>query len=230
MRSAPFGVLVLAACVGTRTPQPSAPPSGARPTLSAGSAPDHVFGVELRRPLDPSAFTRQACVGARDFAYRRGSYSIVTDDVLFGVPHEHQDTLAVLAALDSFTVCVGQTRELNATAVVTLFDSVAGNAHVFWPEGHPAPDYDRLLTMLTEMYGEPRRNERGVRSWSADSMQLYINRRGMYNDGPALDLSDARACERFERLVHRQRAAPVYTDSLGNPDPRSNYCWVEPKQ
>jgi len=228
-RSAPIVVLLLVACAGTRTPQTPVLQSDARPTPPARSAPDHALGVELRKPFNPAAFSRQACVGARDFAYRRGSYSIVTDDVLFGVPHEHQDTLAVLAALDSFTVCVGETRDLNATAVVTLVDSVVGHAHIFWPDASPASGYDRILASLKEIYGEPLQNAYGVRFWSADSMKLYINRRGFYSDGTALDLSDARACDRFERLVHRQHAAPVYVDSLGNLDPRSNYCWVQPK-
>lgn len=229
-RSAPIVVFLLVACAGPRTPQTSAAPSDAGPTAPGRSVPDHVFGVELRKPLNAVAFSRHACTGARDFAYRRGFYSTVTDDVLFGVPHEHQDTIAVLAALDSFTVCVGETRDLNAIAIVTLFDSVVGNAHIFWPDASQAPGYDRMLTNLMELYGEPFQNEYGVRFWSADSMKLYINRRGFYTDGTALDLSDARVCDRFERLVHRQRAAPVYVDSLGNPDPRSNYCWVRPKQ
>jgi hypothetical protein len=192
--------------------------------------PDQVFGVALGKRFNPAAFTRQTCVNARDFAFRRGSFSIVTDDVLFGVPHEHEDTTAVLAALDSFTVCVGETRELNATAVVTLSDSVVGNAHVFWPVPSQTPEFDSLLRLLSQTYGEPIQNKYGDRLWSADSLEVSLDRRGFYSDGASLTLRDARVCEHFERLVHRQHAAPVYVDSLGNPDPRSNHCWVRREQ
>jgi hypothetical protein len=215
-------LLVFLACAGRPTlPRPvtaaDRPRHGAaRPT------PDHVFGIVLRHSLDPGAFNRESCVGARDFAFRRGVYSIVTDDVLFGVPHEHQDTTAVLAALDSFTVCVGETRELNATAVVTISDSVVANLHLFWPDERQAPAYDRMLTILEEIYGEPLRNDYGVQFWTADSMTLYVNRRGFYNEATSVSLHDARACERFERLVHREHPAPVYMN------PGSNHCWVQP--
>ena len=200
------------------------------PNVAPRPLPNQVFGIELGQVFNPVAFTRQACVRARDFAVRRGSSSIVTDDVLFGVPHEHQDTTAILAALDSFTVCAGETRELNATAVLTLSDSVVGNAHIFWPVPSEAPEFDSLLRMLRETYGEPIQNAYGDRLWSADSLELSLNHRGFYSDGVSLTLSDARVCEHFERLVHRQHAAPVYVDSLGNLDPRSNHCWVRREQ
>lgn len=190
--------------------------------------PDHVFGVALRQPLHADAFVRQHCSSARQFAFRRGSYSIVTDDVLFSTPHEHEDTAAVLAALDSFTVCAVETKELNATAIVTLRDSVVTGAHVFWPDESRAPEYDAILATLQQVYGEPYQHKSGVRYWSADSMDLTINHRGFYTDGTSISLGDARGCDRYERLVHRSGPAPVYTDSLGNFDPRSNHCWVKP--
>ncbi len=216
---ASLAALLLVACAKARTP------------LAAGGealAPDHVLGIALRQPLHADAFVRQHCSSARQFAFRRGSYSIVTDDVLFGVPHEHQDTAAVLAALDSFTVCAVETKELNATAIVTLRDSVVTGAHVFWPDESRAPEYDRILASLQHTYGEPYHHKSGVRYWSADSMDLTINHRGFYTDGTSLSLGDARGCDRYERLVHRPAPAPVYTDSLGNRDPRSNHCWVRP--
>jgi len=191
------------------------------------SRPDHALGIVLGKRFDAAAFTRSLCVPARDFAFRGGSYSIVTDDVLFAVPHEHEDSADVLAALDSFTVCVGETRELNATAIVTLSDSIVGNAHVFWPDERQGPAFDRVRTLLTESFGDPRQNKYGDGFWSADSLEVSLNHRGFYTDGTSLTLSDGRVCERFERLVHRQHAAPIYTDSLGTPDPRSNHCWVQ---
>ena len=225
-RSTHFAVLFCFACARAPAPPSSLVTANGSRTVAPSPLPDQVFGVVLAKRFNPAAFTRQTCVRAREFAFRRGSYSIVTDDVLFGVPHEHQDTTAVLAALDSFTVCVGETRELHATAVVTLSDSVVGNAHMFWPVPREAPAFDSLLRMLRETYGEPIQNSYGERLWSADSLELSLNHRGFYSDGASLTLSDARACEHFERLVHRQQAAPVYVDSLGNLDPRSNHCWV----
>lgn len=216
----PFAVLLLTACA---TGHPGAVTPSAPESAAARSLPDSTFGIVLRKPLNAGAFTHHRCFGAREFAFLNGAYSIVSDDVLFGVPHEHQDTGAVLAALDSFTVCAGQTRELNALAFVTLSDSVVGHALVFWPEEGQAPDYARLLAMLQRIYGESLENEHRVRYWSVDSMKLYVNRRGPYNDAATVSLGDARVCERFERLVHRERAARVYTD------PRSNHCWVKPE-
>jgi hypothetical protein len=222
-RAASCAILFLVACGTSQTPG-----SGSRSETHAAtarpSAPHQVLGIDVRKPWNPAAFVRQTCSSARAFAFRRGSYSIVADDVLFSVPHEHQDTTAVLAALDSFTVCVGETRELNATAVVTLSDSVVGHAHIFWPDQRRAPDYDRMLTTLTKAYGEPYQNERGVQFWAADSIELTIGHRGFFNEGTSLDLADTRTCDRFERLVHRHSAAPVYLDA------GSNYCWVEPKR
>jgi len=200
-------VLLSLACAGGHTPPGSLVTANTSQTVAPRSSPDQVFGIVLGERFNPAAFTRQACVRARDFAFRRGSYSIDTDDVLFGVPHEHQDTTVVLAALDSFTVCVGETRELNATAVVTLSDSIVGNAHIFWPVASQAPEFDRMLTILRQTYGEPIQNKYGDRFWSADSLELSLSDRGFYNDGTNLTLSDGRVCEHFERLVHREHAA-----------------------
>ena len=223
-RSATIVVLVCLACASGRTPPSS------QAVTHGSPAPDRVLGIVLGKVFNPAAFTRQSCVRARDFAFRRGSYSVVTDDVLFGVPHEHEDSAAVLAALDSFTVCVGETQELRATVIVTLSDSIVGNAHIFWPVERQAPVFERLLTTLKESYGEPIQDKYGDAFWSADSLELSLNHRGFYNEAASLSLSDGRMCEHFERLVHRQHAAPLYTDSLGNPDPRSNHCWVRREQ
>src|SRR5439155_15193932 len=87
-------VLFVAACAGRH----AAPGSV---LAAAGAVPDRVFGIVLRQPLNPRAVVGQRCFTARQFALEDGFYSIVTDDALFNVPHEHQDTAAVLAALDS---------------------------------------------------------------------------------------------------------------------------------
>jgi len=222
IRSTHVIVLLLIGCGGGRVPASSAVKPDRSRTTATRAEPDSLFGIVLRKPFNPLAFTRHTCLGARDFAYRPGPYSIVTDDILFEPPHEHEDTADVLAALDSFTVCVGETRELNATAVVTLSDSVVGNAHIFWPDEGRAPQYNRLLELVKASYGEPLHNRHGVEFWSADTMDIYINHRSFYNEAPSLNLSDARVCERFERLVHREHPAPASVN------PQGNHCWVQP--
>lgn len=179
--------------------------------------PDRVFGVVLRQPLDSHAFVGQHCFTGRQLALEDGFYEIVTDDILFSVPEEHQDTTAVLAALDLFTACRVHTHELKATAIITLLDSVVEHALVYWPDGD-APPYERMLAMLTRMYGEPYQSSYGVPYWSADSMAISLNKRSIYGDGTELTLSDARVCERYERLVHRNNSR----------DQRRGPCWKEP--
>ncbi len=171
--------------------------------------PDRALGVVLGKVFNPSAFTQATCVSARAFAFRRGSYSIVTDDVLFGVPHEHPDTTAVLAALDSFTVCVGETRELGATAVVTLSDSIVGNAHIFWPDSGQAPTFDRMSTILQRAFGQPTRNKYGDRFWSADSLELSLNHEGRQPCVRALRAARAprACCSHLRRFTRQPRSA-----------------------
>src|SRR5438105_2057482 len=85
-----------------------------------------------------------------------------------------------------------------------------------------APQYNRLLELVKASYGEPLHNRHGVEFWSADTMDIYINHRSFYNEAPSLNLSDARVCERFERLVHREHPAPASVN------PQGNHCWVQP--
>jgi hypothetical protein len=169
--------------------------------------------------LNPRAVAGQRCFTARQFALEDGFYSIVTDDALFNVPHEHLDTAAVLAALDSFTVCRAHTRERNASAIITLLDSTVADALISWPDGN-APAYDSMLAMLTHTYGEPFQSTDAVPFWSADSMRIYLTTRSSYDEGTTLTLSDARSCERFERMVH----------SHNSRDQRREPCWKEPRR
>jgi hypothetical protein len=203
-----FALSLVAACPGKH----AAPASAALP-----SAPNRVLGIVLRQPLNPAAVLGQRCFTGRQFALEDGFYDIVTDDILFSVPSEHQDTAAVLAALDSFPACRVRTRELNATAIVTLSDSVVGHALIDWPGGG-APTYESMVRALTQTFGEPFQSAWGVPYWSADSMAIHVNKRGPYGDGTTLTLSDARVCERYERLVHRGDRRP------------HEPCWKEPKR
>ena len=209
--------LVAAGCGGRHGANvPSAEPS--TPALATRSAPDRLFGIVLRQRLDTGALSGTRCITGREFALERG-YRVTRDDVLLSVYDEHQDTTAVLAALDSFTACRGRTREFHATAIVTLSDSVVGHVMLYWPDGD-APSYDRMVATLAEMYGEPHQNSWGVRYWSSDSMKLVVNQRGMYGDGTAITLSDARPCERYEHLVHVNNRR----------DRRYGTCWDKPRR
>ena len=209
-----FALVSVVACAGRH----AAPASVSAPRRSVPD-PDRLFGIVLRQPLNPRAVVGQRCFTARQFALEDGFYSIVTDDALFDVPHEHQDTAAVLAALDSFTVCRAHTREVNASAIITLLDSAVADALLSWPGGN-APAYDSMLVRLTQTYGEPFRSSYGVPFWSADSMNIYLTTRSSYDEGTTVTLSDARSCERFERMVHRRNSR----------DQPREPCWHEPKR
>lgn len=198
----------VSACAGRRIPE--APPA-------SGPVPDRILGIVLRQPLNPDTISTQRCYTGRGFAYEDGEYEIVTDDILFSAPEEHHDTSAVLAALDQFTACRISTRELSATAVVTLSDSVVEHAVIYWPRGD-GPSYDRMLAILIRMYGEPFQNAWGVRYWSGDSIKITLNERSPYGPGTTLTMSDARLCERYEELAHRsnshdRRSFPCWEDS-----------------
>ena len=207
-----FALVSVAACA-SRHAAPASVPAAAR------SVPDRVFGIVLRQPLNPRAVVGRRCFTARQFALEDGFYSIVTDDALLSVPHEHQDTAAVLAALDSFMVCRAHTRELNASVIITFLDSAVADALISWPEGHP-PAHDSMLARLTQTYGEPFHSDYGVPFWSADSMDIFLTTRSSYDEGTTLTLSDARSCERYERMVHR----PNSRDQQREP------CWKEPQR
>ena len=207
-----LALVTVAACAGPHA-APGSVPAAARPV------PDRIFGIVLRQPVNPRAVVGQRCFTARQFALEDGFYSIVTDDALLSVPHEHQDTAAVLAALDSFTVCRAHTRELNASAIITLLDSAVADALISWPDGN-APAYDRMLATLTHTYGEPFHSDYGVPFWSADSMDIFLTTRSSYDEGTTLTLSDARSCERYERMVH----------SHNSRDQHREPCWKEPQR
>lgn len=207
-----FASFLVAACAGKQPP----PQSAARPSVPP---PDHVFGIVLRQPLDAGAVSGTRCFTGRQFALEDGFYEIVTDDVLVSAPEEHQDTAAVLAALDSIAACRAQTRELHATAIITLTDSIVSHAMIYWPDGG-APPYESMLARLTQMHGEPFQTAWGVPFWSADSMVIYLNKRSVYGPGTTVSLTDARVCERYERLVHRNNSR----------DRRYYPCWKEPKR
>jgi len=202
---------VVVALVGETTAQSSMRGGG-------GAMPDRVFGIVLRQPLNPRAVADQRCFTARQFALERGHFSVVADDVLFSVPDEHEDTAAVLAALDSFTVCRATTHEFRASAIITLSDGVVEHVLISWPDGN-APTLASIRAQLTRAFGEPLQSAWGVPYWSSDSMAVHLTDRGPYGDGTTLTVSDARICERFERMVH----------SKSSRDQRREPCWKEPK-
>ena len=203
--------LVVVGLVGKTTAQSAMSGGG-------GAMPDRVFGIVLRQPLSPSAVADQRCFTARRFASERGYFSLMADDALFSVPDEHQDTAAVLAALDSFTVCRATTRELGASAIITLSGGVVEHVLLSWPRGN-APTLERMRAQLTRDLGDPLRGPSGDPYWSSDSMAIHVMDRGPYDDGTTLIMSDARVCERFEHMVH----------SRDSRDQRREPCWKKPK-
>lgn len=216
MRRIPFVITlaVVAACsrkseeaLATAVPVPVA------------TVPDHVFGIVLRRPLDRAAIFGGRCISGRQFALMDGTYDIVSDDILASATEEHQDTAAVLAALDSLTACMTRTRERGATAVITLVDTIVGHAVIYWPDGGD-PSYDSMVVTLAGMYGEPYQNPWGVRFWAADSMSIYLNKRSLFGRGTAVTLTDARLCGRYERLVHQRNTRDRHTYP----------CWKKPER
>ena len=206
--------MALAAC----SPKNAETPPAEAPEPSR-SVPDHLFGVVLRHRIDTAAVFAGRCLTGRQFALMDGKYDIVSDDILASATEEHQDTASVLSALDSLTACITRTRELGATAIVTLSDSVVGHVLAFWPNGN-GPSYDRMIAMLTTEYGEPYQNSWGVRFWAGDSMSIYVNTRSFFGDGTSVDLTDARLCTRYERLVHQNNTRDHY----------SYPCWKEPER
>ncbi|HJU69553.1 MAG TPA: hypothetical protein VJ650_15035 [Gemmatimonadaceae bacterium] len=188
------------------------------PTIASPAKPLDVWGIVLRRPIDPSAVEIDRCVNGRAFALRDGPYRITTDDVLLSVPHEHQDTTAVLAALDSVTACVVVSRTRHFSAVLTLRDSVVINASIFWPNTTGRPTVAGVIAEITAKHGPPRLNEHDGAHWEADSSSIYVTERGPFLASVAVTLSYAPACEWFESLVHRRDRRPRYTD------PRANHC------
>jgi hypothetical protein len=102
----------------------------------------------LRQPLDAGAVSGKRCFTGRQFALEDGFYEIVTDDVLVSAPEEHQDTAAVLAALDSIVACRAQTHELHATAIITLTDSII--SHTGSIAGWRCAPYESMLARLAQ--------------------------------------------------------------------------------
>jgi hypothetical protein len=171
------------------------------------------WGVRLRAPVDTTVLQVGRCRPASEFAHAMGAFSGTIDDLLFGIlPHEHNDSLPVLRALSSFEVCIHSVPISGATVFQTIMDSTVVHALFMWTEPADRPSADSLGGLVTELYGEPDIRERGVDRWSADSMDIYVESRSRLGYGVTITLSDARGCERFERLLHRGTPPPPERD------------------
>jgi hypothetical protein len=176
------------------------------------------WGVSLRAPVDTTALQVGRCSSGSDFARATGAFSPTLDDFLFGpLPHEHTDSLPVLRALSSFEVCIHSVPVSGATVFETIMDSTVVHALFMWVEPAERPSADSVGGLVSELYGEPDIRERGVDLWSADSMEIYVESNSRLGYGVTITLSDARGCERFERLVHRGTPPP--------PERNRNRCW-----
>jgi hypothetical protein len=172
-----------------------------------------LWGLELRRPITGSAVEIHQCMSGRQFAFRGGRYRITTDDALMSVPHEHQDTAAVLAALDSVTACFVTSRTKHFTALLTVRDSVVTHISIFWPDTAGRPTFAGVVAELSRTYGAPAINEHDVAVWKADNGDLYVTSRGMFLESVAVTLADRAACEWFEGLVHQRTPRRRYLDA-----------------
>ncbi len=192
------------------------PPGGNHPVV-----PVSFWGVRLRAPLDTAALKVGRCMSGSEFAHVSGTYSRVTDDFLFGLlPHEHNDSLPVLRVLDSVQVCPSFVPTSGAKAFVTIMDSLVVRAFFMWLDPPERPSVDSLAGLIAELYGEPNVQERELRRWSADSLDLYVESSSRLGFGVTITLSDARGCEQFERLVHRGESRPTK-------EPTRNSCWEQ---
>jgi hypothetical protein len=183
-------------------------------------APVSFWGVQLGTPLDTAGLQIGRCMSGSEFAHQSGAYSKVSDDFLFGeLPHEHEDSLAVLRVLDSVRACFHRVRDSGAMLIATIMDSLVVHALFMWTDPAERPSVDSLGGLIAELYGEPDVQERGLRRWSADSVDLYLESSSRLGYGVTITLSDARGCEQYERLVHRGESRPQ--------EPTRNRCWEQ---
>lgn len=183
-------------------------------------APISFWGVRLGAPLDTAGLGVGRCMSGSEFAHASGTYSRITDDFLFGLlPHEHNDSIPVLHVLDSVRVCFHKVPTSGATVFVTIMDSLVVRALFMWTNPAERPSVDSLAGLIAELYGKPNVHERGLRRWSADSVDLFVESSSRLGYGVTITLSDARGCEQFERLVHRGESRPK--------EPTRNRCWEQ---
>lgn len=174
-------------------------------------------------PLQQTPLRIRLCESGRAYAYPKGRYDIVSDDILFSVPHEHSDSTPVLAALDSATACLGHLPAEGALVLTTLVRDSIVHIIITWPDTARPKSHDAVVSEVTAAYGPPFVNTHGVPIWYGDSTKIVVTRRGPYGKTPHAVLSDARACAWFEQLVHRTKPAPRYVS------PDSNSCWAPPE-
>ena len=218
LRSSHLLITVASAVATVPGPTLAQPPAGGDHPV----APVSLWGVRVGAPLDTALLGVGRCMSGSEFAHVSGTYSRISDDFLFGLlPHEHNDSIPVLRVLDSVQVCIHAVPTSGATAFVTIMDSLVVHALFMWTDPAERPSVDSLGGLVAELYGEPDVHERGLRRWSADSVDLSVENSSRLGQGVTITLSDARGCEQFERLVHRgeSRQSPK--------EPTRNRCWEQ---
>jgi len=209
---------LLTAMVATLAATPG--PTSAQTAAAEGVPPPVSFwGVRLRAPLDTTEVEVGGCVSGSEFAHGMGTYSRLLDDMLLGLlPHEHEDSLPVLRALDSVQVCIASVPTSGAMVFGTVMNSLVVHALFMWPDEANRPSVASPRRLVAEQYGRPNIREEGVHRWAADSVSLDVESVSRLGYGVTLTLSDARGCEQFERVLHGGTPPPA--------EPTRNPCWT----
>jgi len=178
------------------------------------------FGFQMGGRLPASTRLLLDCMSGRAFATSGGRYDIVTDDVLFRSPHEHSDSAAVLAALDSVTVCVGRPERPAGYVLVALVDSVIVKLGFSWADSAGSPAYDSLIAPLTARFGAPGEVRPTGTTWEPDSLAIDVTRNAWWIPGrPQVYVTSGAGCDRYEQMVHRREPALHWADA------RTDSCW-----
>jgi hypothetical protein len=234
-------IAIAAAAACARSPgstagiQPSAPVASApvidsgarRPETVAPRIPPVVdstgnsfFGLVLGEPVPVEQWGSWQCASGRVFATLGGRYRVASDDILFRSPHEHSDSTAVLAALDSVQVCFGQLQQWRATLMAVIVDSALVKLAVTWTDTLAAPGYDSLRAPLLARFGPAPDASTRSDTWEPDSLAIDLSRTSWWLPGaPQLYVTHGRGCDRYEELVHRREPSRNWVD------PRTRSCW-----
>jgi hypothetical protein len=178
------------------------------------------FGLVLGGPAPAEQWRTWRCGSGRAFATRGGRYRITSDDILFRSPHEHSDSAAVLAALDSVQVCFGQLQQWRASLMAVIVDSALVKLAITWTDTLTSPSYDSLRAPLLARFGPAPDASPGSDTWEPDSLAIDLSRTSWWLPGaPQLYVTHGRGCDRYEDLVHRREPSRDWVE------PRTRRCW-----
>jgi hypothetical protein len=178
------------------------------------------FGLALGEPMPAGQGSNWRCESGRAFATLGRRYRVTSDDILFRSPHEHSDTSAVLAALDSIQVCFGQLPQWRANLMAVIIDSALVKLAVTWLDSLNSPEYDSLRAPLVGRFGPAPQTSSRSDTWEPDSLAIDLSRTSWWLPGaPQLYVTHGRGCDRYEELVHRREPSRNWVE------PRTRSCW-----